>query len=105
MLYEKALLDKWTAYAVEETAQEKLKEAMRDGIGKAFEKGMKNGMKKGMEKGIEKGLEIGMEKGKEQVVRRLISSFNFTDEQAASAAEVSTVFVKKIRASLKKKKK
>jgi len=37
-------------------------------------------------------------------VENLISKFGFTDEQAASAAEVSTSFVKKIRASLKKRK-
>lgn len=46
----------------------------------------------------------GMEKGKEQVVKNLIIQFGFTDEQAAGAAGVSTDFVKKIRASLKKKK-
>jgi predicted transposase/invertase (TIGR01784 family) len=80
MLYEKALLDRWTAYAVKKTAQEKLKEAM------------------------EEGMEKGMEKSKEQFVKNLISKFGFTDEQATIAAEVPADFVKKIRDSLKKKK-
>jgi predicted transposase/invertase (TIGR01784 family) len=99
MLYEKALLDRWTEYAVKKTAAEKIKTAQEKA-----KKAMKEGMEKGMEKGIEKGMEKGMEKGKEQFVKNLISKFGFTDEQAASAAEVSTGFVKKVRASLKKKK-
>lgn len=53
-------------------------------------------------------MDYAMEKGAEQrsfdVVKNLIMKFGFNDEQAASAAEVSVDFVKKIRASLKKKK-
>jgi len=92
MLYEKALLDRWTAYAVKKTAQEKLKEAMKEG------------MEKGLKKGMEEGMEKGMEKSKEQFVKNLISKFGFTDEQTTIAAEVPADFVKKIRDSLKKKK-
>ena len=57
-----------------------------------------------MKEGMEKGIERGMEKGKEQFVKNLINKFGFTDEQAASAAEVSADFVKKIRTPLRKKK-
>lgn len=84
MLYEKALLDRWTAYAVKKAAQEKLKEAMKEGM--------------------EKGMEKGAEQKSYEFVKNLINKFGFTDKEAASAAEVSTDFVKKIRASLKKKK-
>ena len=91
MLYEKALLDKWTEYAVKKTAEEKIRTA---------EEKASTAMKEGLEKGMQKGIE----KGKEQFVKNLISKFGFTDEQAASAAEVSTNFVKRIRTSLKKRK-
>jgi len=77
MLYQKSLMDKWDAYSVLKTAEEK-----------------------GMEKGIEKGIE----KGKAQFVTNLITKFSFTDEQAASAADVSVDFVKKVRTVLEKKK-
>ena len=46
----------------------------------------------------------GIEEGKAEVVRNLINKFGFNDEQAASAAEVTVGYVKKIRVSLKKKK-
>jgi len=49
-------------------------------------------------------LKTAEEKGKAEVVINLITKFGFTDEQAMNAAEVSHDFVKKIRASLKKKK-
>lgn len=91
MLYEKALLDKWTEYAVKKTAAEKLKAAKEE-------------MKKEMKEGMEKARKEGMEKGKEQFVKNLINKFGFTDDQVASAAEVPTTFVKEIRASLNKKK-
>ena len=94
MLYEKALLDKWTEYAVKKTAAEKINIAKEE-INIAKEEA-KKAMKEGMEKGIEKG--------KEQFVKNLIRNFGFTDAQAASAAEVPVGFVKKIRTSLKNKK-
>jgi len=40
MLYEKALLDRWTEYAVKKTAAEKLKKAMKESMEKGMEKGM-----------------------------------------------------------------
>jgi hypothetical protein len=46
----------------------------------------------------------GIEEGKAEVVRNLINKFGFSNEQAASAAEVTVDYVKQIRASLKKKK-
>ncbi len=84
MLYEKALLDKWTDYAVRKTAKEKIKVAE----------------KKGMEKGMEKGIEL----KSYEVVENLIIKFGFNDEQAANAAGVPVAVVKKIRTALKKKK-
>jgi predicted transposase/invertase (TIGR01784 family) len=81
MLYEKDLLDKWTAYSVLKTAEQRA-----------------------MEKGMEKGIEKGAEQKSYEFVKNLINKFGFTDEQAASAAEVPVSFVKKIRTSLKNKK-
>ena len=92
MLYEKALLDKWTAYAVKKTAEEKIKTA-EEKIKTAEEKSRIAEEKVKM-----------AERKSHEFVKNLISKFGFTDEQAASAAEVSTGFVKEIRASLKKKK-
>ncbi|MCO5237858.1 MAG: PD-(D/E)XK nuclease family transposase, partial [Chitinophagaceae bacterium] len=85
MLYEKALLDKWTDYAVRKTAEKK-------------------GMEKGMEKGIAKGIAKGIEKGKQEVIGNLIIKMRLSDEQVADIVEMPVSFVKKIRASLKKKK-
>lgn len=96
MLYERSLMEKWDTYAIKQTAEEKLKKALKEG--------MEKGMEKGIEKGMEKGMERGVEKSKELFVKNLINKFDFTDEQAANAAEVSVGFVKKIRVSLKKKK-
>ena len=96
MLYEKALLDRWTEYAVKKTAAEKLKKAMKEGIEK--------GIEKGMEKGIEKGMERGIEQKSYEVVENLIIKFGFNDEQAANAAGIPVAVVKKIRTALKKKK-
>lgn len=77
MLYEKNLLDKWTEYSVLKTAKER-----------ALEEGMKEGTKT----------------AKEEVVNNLIIKLGFTDEQVADIAGVSIDFVKKIRTSLKRKK-
>ncbi|WP_300597586.1 Rpn family recombination-promoting nuclease/putative transposase [Niabella sp.] len=76
MLYQKDVLDKWTEYSVLKTAEEK---------------------------GIAEGEVLGKAKGKAEVVANLITKFGFTNEQAVNAAEVSLDFVKKVRASLKKK--
>ncbi|MBX3257408.1 MAG: hypothetical protein KF862_25005, partial [Chitinophagaceae bacterium] len=52
----------------------------------------------------EEGIEIGMEKGKQEVIENLITELGLPDKQAARIARVPEAFVKKIRASLKKKK-
>lgn len=77
ILYEKDILDKWTAYSVLKTAEEK---------------------------GIEKGMEKGWEEMQEQVVKNLIIELGLADQQVARIAETPVSFVKKIRAFLKKKK-
>lgn len=77
MLYEKDLLDKWTEYSVLKTAEER-----------------------GMEKGVEKG----REEMQEQVVKNLIIELGLADQQVARITQTPVSFVKKIRASLKKKK-
>jgi len=56
------------------------------------------------ERETQKILERGIEKGKTEVVRNLITKLGLPDAQAAEIAEVPVAFVKKIRASLKKKK-
>ena len=111
MLYEKALLDRWTEYAVKKTAAEKIKTAEEkvktaEEKAKAAEENAKVAEEsaKVAEESAKKAMKDGIEKGKEQFVKNLISKFGFTDEQAASAAEVSTNFVKRIRTSLKKRK-
>ncbi|MGJ7033590.1 Rpn family recombination-promoting nuclease/putative transposase [Niabella hirudinis] len=103
MLYEKDLLDKWTEYAVLKTAEEKAMErGMKKGIEKGIEKGIAKGMEQGMEKGIAKGIVKGAEQKSRNFVKNLILKFDFSDKQAAAAAEVSLSVVKEIRASLKK---
>lgn len=62
--------------------------------------GIEQGIEKGLEKGLEKGIQQGAEKKSLIVVQNLISMFNFSDKQAAEAANVPLSFVKKVRASL-----
>lgn len=69
-----------------------------------MEKGIEMGMEKGIVKGIEKGMEKGIKQKGYEVVENLIIKFGFNDEQAANAAGVPVAVVKKIRATLKKKK-
>ena len=57
-----------------------------------------------LERGIEKGKAEGRIESKTEVVRNLITKLGLPDAQAAEIAEVPVAFVKKIRASLKKKK-
>lgn len=45
-----------------------------------------------------------LQEGKAEVVRNLITKLGLADAQAADVAAVSVAFVKKVRASLKKKK-
>lgn len=49
-----------------------------------------------------KGKEVGKLETQEHLIKNLILEFNFSDEQAAKAAEVSVDFVKKVREFLKK---
>ncbi|MDR0793905.1 MAG: Rpn family recombination-promoting nuclease/putative transposase, partial [Chitinophagaceae bacterium] len=81
MAYEKNLMDKWTEYSVLKTAEDR-----------------------GLERGREEGREEGIEQGREDVVVNLIIKLGLNDEQAANVAGVPIATVKKIRASLKKKK-
>ena len=53
---------------------------------------------------IEKSKAEGKTEGKIEEVRNLITKLGLPDTQAAEVAEVSVAFVKKVRASLKKKK-
>ncbi|MGJ7033103.1 hypothetical protein [Niabella hirudinis] len=85
MLYQKDVLDRWTEYAVLETAKEK-------------------GISEGMAMGVTKGIAEGIEKAKTAYIRNLIVKLNFTDQQIADLTEVSIDFIKKIRVSLKKTK-
>lgn len=109
MLYEKALLDKWTEYAVRKTAREKIRiaeeqiKAAEEKV-KATEEKARTAEKKGVEKGIEKGIEKGAEQKSYEVVENLIVKFGFDDEQAAAAAGIPVAVVKKMRTALKKKK-
>ena len=126
MLYEKALLDKWTDYAVKETAKEKVKTAKEEAkIAKEEVKTAKEEVKTAKEevktakeeakiaeekakiaekKGMEKGMEKGVEQKSHEVVKKLISKLGLTDAQISDIAGVSVDYVKKIRLSLKKKK-
>ncbi|MBO9595723.1 MAG: PD-(D/E)XK nuclease family transposase [Niabella sp.] len=77
MLYQKAVLDKWTEYSVLKTAEEK---------------------------GLEMGLEKGAEQKSYEVVYNLLSATDFDIAKIAALAGVTEPFVKKIKASLKEKK-
>ncbi|MBX2921334.1 MAG: hypothetical protein KF746_04005 [Chitinophagaceae bacterium] len=61
-------------------------------------------IEKGRKKGIEEGIEKGIEKAKQDVIENLILRLGLSDKQAADIAEVPVSFIKKVRASLKKKK-
>ena len=52
----------------------------------------------------EEVFEKGIEKGKQEVIENLIIKMGLSDKQAADIAEMPVSFVKKIRASLKKRK-
>ena len=113
MLYERALMDKWDAYAVKKTAREKFAKAMekakaeareeglQEGLQEGMEKGMKKGIEQGVEKGRDKGRAEGMEKGAEQksyeVVKKLLSAGKFTIPEIAGFAGVSEDFVSKVK--------
>ncbi|HRN57956.1 MAG TPA: Rpn family recombination-promoting nuclease/putative transposase [Agriterribacter sp.] len=90
MSYERALMDKWDAYAVKKTAREKLAKAMEKGM----EKGIEKGMEKGMEKGIERGIEKGAAQKSYEVVKKLLSAGRFTITEIADFAGVSENFVR-----------
>ncbi|MBN8858535.1 MAG: Rpn family recombination-promoting nuclease/putative transposase [Sphingobacteriales bacterium] len=122
MLYEKALLDKWTDYAVRETAKEKIKTAKEEAktakeetkIAKEEAKTAKEEAKIAKEEvkiaaekakiSEKKGMEKGVEQKSHEVVKKLISRPGFTDAQISDIAGVSVDYVKKLRLSLKKKK-
>ncbi len=74
MLYERALMDKWDAYAVKKTAREKLAKAM--------------------EEGMEKGIEKGAAQKSYEVVKKLLSAGRFTITEIADFAGVSENFVR-----------
>ncbi|MBX3255447.1 MAG: hypothetical protein KF862_14995 [Chitinophagaceae bacterium] len=61
-------------------------------------------LKKGMAEGEAKGIEKGKAEGTAAAVRNLITKLGLSDAQAAEVAEVPVSLVKKVRASLKKKK-
>jgi hypothetical protein len=115
MLYEKALLDRWTEYAVKKTATEKIKaatekiKAAAEKIKTAEEK-VKTAEERAKiaEESAKKAMKDGMEKGAEQksleVVKKLITELGLTDARISDIAGVSVNYVKKIRLSLKKKK-
>ena len=56
------------------------------------------------ERETQKILQKGKAEGKAEVVRNLIIKLGLPDAQAAEVAEVTVAFVRKVRASLKKKK-
>ena len=70
MLYEKNLLDKWTAYSVLKTAEEK---------------------------GMEKGMEKGAEQKSAEFIKNLLASGKFTISEIASYVGVSEDFVRKVK--------
>jgi len=57
----------------------------------------KKGRDEGLENGIKKGVKIGSEKMRMEIVNNLIRISTLTDEQIASASDVTTDFVAKIR--------
>lgn len=97
MLYERALMDKWDAYAVKKTAKEKLEKAMKEAMKEGMEKGMEKGIEKGIEKGMEKGMEKGVAQKSYEVVKKLLSAGQFTITEIAGFAGVSEDFVRMVK--------
>ncbi|MBX3256408.1 MAG: PD-(D/E)XK nuclease family transposase [Chitinophagaceae bacterium] len=85
MLYERALMEKWDAYAVKKTAKEKLEKAIEEATEKA------------MEKGIVRGIEKGAAQKSYEVVKRLLSAGKFTIPEIAGFAGVSEDFVRNVK--------
>ncbi len=121
MLYERALMDKWDAYAIKKTAREKLAQAIekaraegiekgiQEGVEKGIQKGIQKGIEKGIQKGIQKGMTEGIQKGRAEgmgkgaaqksyeVVKKLLSAGKFTIPEIAGFAGVSEDFVRKVK--------
>ncbi|MCC6289400.1 MAG: Rpn family recombination-promoting nuclease/putative transposase [Chitinophagaceae bacterium] len=61
-------------------------------------------IEKGRKKGIEEGIEKGIEKKSREFIQNLLTAGKFSVSEIAAFAGVTEPFVKKVRASLKKKK-
>ncbi|TDE13637.1 hypothetical protein [Dyadobacter psychrotolerans] len=60
----------------------------------------KEGIALGEKKGIEKGIEKGIQEGKTEVVKNMLITGRFTDQEIANFASVPEVFVTEIRKTL-----
>ncbi|MFT3949864.1 MAG: Rpn family recombination-promoting nuclease/putative transposase [Agriterribacter sp.] len=114
MLYEKALLDKWTDYAVRTTAKEKIRVAeerakIAEEKAKIAEEQAKTAEEQA--KTAEEQAKTAEEQAKTakkksiEVVKKLIAKLGLTDVQISDISGISVDHVKKIRTSVKKKNK
>ena len=92
-MYDVSLKRRWDEYNVRETARRR-----------GLEEGLAQGLSEGRIKGIMEGRMEGAEESRKEFVRNLITSFGFSDEQIAKAANVTQDFILKIREELAKEK-
>ncbi|MGJ7029974.1 Rpn family recombination-promoting nuclease/putative transposase [Niabella hirudinis] len=105
MLYRKDVLDRWTEYAVLETAKEKaIAEGLEQGREQGLEQGRVQGLEQGLEQGLAKGIEEGAERKSQEVVKKMLNAGRFTIREVADFAGVTVSFVNKIAQLLKEKK-
>ncbi len=89
-MYDISLKNKWDLEALRQTQIMDRAE---------YESGL-NALKKEVEKAMVEGRQEGRQEGKYEFVKNLICQFDFTDADAAQAANVSLAFVEKVRAEL-----
>ena len=94
-MYDVSLKRRWDEYSVKETIRQKIEEGR--------ERGRAEGRVEGRVEGREQGRTEGIEKGKAEIVRNLILSNRFTDEEIAAFASVEIDFVRKIHELEKEK--
>ncbi|TZF86383.1 Rpn family recombination-promoting nuclease/putative transposase (plasmid) [Pedobacter sp. BS3] len=98
-MYDVSLKRRWDEYSVKETIRQKIEEGRERGRAE----GRAEGRVEGRVEGREQGRTEGIEKGKAEIVRNLILSNRFTDEEIAAFASVEIDFVRKIHELEKEK--
>lgn len=99
-MYDVSLKRRWDEYSIKETIRQRLEE----GVARGLEQGIQQGIQQGIEQGMQQGIEQGIQQGKVEIVRNLINSFGFSDEQVAKAVNVTIDYARKVREELEERK-